>query len=284
MRGARRTRVGTQQRRCRRGRRARFRPRRMAGVRQPPGRVRHRRRQGGKVPVAAADRGQPRAVDEFDRRLRRRPTPGGARECDVGRRQRPRTGMACRHRSLDRRRHAGGPGPARETDRAMAARPARGESRAAPCAWPRRRRRNPAHRRADRVGQRRQPLCLGDAGLRPRRVQPPRRGRGRGTQGDRARPPRSVGASRRRPLPGIARAASGRRGLPDIDVGHVGELQLLHVHPSLVAPGALPDRPRPHRRGAPALRQARVGRVEGVLRGPDQRRLAAGASRTARRR
>ena len=33
-----------------------------------------------------------------------------------------------------------------------------------------------------------------------------------------------------------------------------------------------------------AVRQARVGRVEGILRGPDQRRLAAGAARTARRR
>src|SRR6185312_1180731 len=43
-------------------------------------------------------------------------------------------------------------------------------------------------------------------------------------------------------------------------------------------------RPRPFGRGAGAVRHARVGRVEGVLRGPDQRHLAAGATRIARRR
>ena len=121
--------------------------------------------------------------------------------------------------------------------------------------------------------------------LRPGGVQSHRRGRG----------PRAPGArrwtaaipGRTTPSPIAWRRAAqhaGGRGLPAVDVRHLGGLQLLHVHPQLVAPGAVPDRSRPHRRGAGAVRQARVGRMEGILRGPDQRHLAAGAARAARRR
>jgi hypothetical protein len=58
--------------------------------------------------------------------------------------------------------------------------------------------------------------------------------------------------ARGRLVEGVAFLAVGQR--------HVGGLQLLHVHPQLVAPRAVPDRSRPHRRGAGAVRQ----RVWGV--------------------
>ena len=63
-------------------------------------------------------------------------------------------------------------------------------------------------------GQPRQPLRLRDACLRPGGVQSHRRGRGHRAPGARHGSPRSLGAPRRRPLPGGARPDAGGRGLP----------------------------------------------------------------------
>ena len=282
--GAGRSRTGGEQRRCGGDRLPGFPARRMALLRQPAGRVRRRRRQGGKLRAPAGDGGQPRAVDELRRRPRSRPQVSRPRQGACRERQRSRAGLARHDRSLDRRRHRPLPENPRGHGGRMAARPAGRQARPAPCLQLRRRRGPAAHRRAPVRRQPGQPLRPRDVCLRPRGVQSPRRGREDRARRARDRPARSLGASRRCPLPGSARQDARGRGLPRIGVRHLGRLQLLHVHPQLVASRAVPDRPRPRRRGVGAVRQARMGRVEGVLRGPDQRRLAAGAARIARRR
>ena len=61
----------------------------------------------------------------------------------------------------------------------------------------------------------------------------------------------------------------------------VERMQQLHVHAQLVALGAVLSRSRAVVRCAEALRRARVGRVQGLLRGPDGRHVLVVAMRVA---
>ena len=64
---------------------------------------------------------------------------------------------------------------------------------------------------------------------------------------------------------------------------HLDRPELLHGHAQLVAPGPVRAGAGPARRSAGPVRPAGVGRGQGLLAGPDQRGVAAGAAGTCRR-
>ena len=105
------------------------------------------------------------------------------------------------------------------------------------------------------------------------------RGRGQRAPRDRDGAQGALGPPCARPRD--ADRGPARRG-PGLHAGrerHLGRPQLLHGHPQLVARGAVPDRPGPRCGSTRGLRRAGVGRGQGLLAGPDRRRVAAGAPR-----
>ncbi len=213
--GAGRSRAGGEQRRCGGDRLAGFPARRMALLRQPARRVRRRRRQGSKLRAAAGDGGQPRAVDELRRR------PRGAPRKYLARAKALATSANAREQAWLATTAAWIDG---DTDRCLKIH----EDMAAE--WPR-------DLLAGKLGQLHAFNC-GDAetllrigerlfaanqdnryvqgmyafGLEECNRLDEAETVARAALGD--RPPRSVGASRHRPLPGGARQDAGGRGLP----------------------------------------------------------------------